>query len=416
MHVPGGAKGSDKLQVIGTPFDHCEHVYRFYGGPPDLDPFGMPGQVLRARRIAMLPEHWGQPLLFGPDVEVYWGNGYSILWTGKVYGNPPFEGLAEAFTHALEAAVAGAEVLLLVPLRTHRAYWEHAWAAQGICYLKRPVVFLGYDHGLPLPCCYLYFGDDFERFRATFAELGRVERLTRLPRPGTVPRMVTKRETQTPEGQAFYKHMGALLVDLIALNPTLTLAELARKHPEIDNPDMIWSMPVGELFGGRKAPAKAKANGKSNGVAKPIVAGPKKAPKKAAAPKKTAKKKTKTKAAAPKKTAKKKTKTKTAAPKKDAESVAAADIAAQAEQEARTAGAAAATAILEPEPAPEPFISAPDKLAAFLDTMKKGDSFITKAFIDTAKVSAQTARKCLNECTRVKKTGDKRTAKWKVVK
>ena len=58
--------------------------------------------------------------------------------------------------------------------------------------------------------------------------------------------------------------------------------------------------------------------------------------------------------------------------------------------------------------------AAADRLTMYLTQLKVGDTFKTTAFIDAAKVSAQTARKCLNESKRVKKSGDKRTVQWTV--
>jgi len=72
----------------------------------------------------------------------------------------------------LGQAKTGAEHMLLVPVRTHRAWWCHtAKRARKIAWLA-PVTFIGYDQAFPTPLCMMYFGLRFEAFDAAFSRLG----------------------------------------------------------------------------------------------------------------------------------------------------------------------------------------------------------------------------------------------------
>jgi hypothetical protein len=426
--------GRDKEQRIGTPAELCPYVYRFFDDEPDLDPFGMPGQVVRAKRIVLLPEHGRarKPFVRGDAWRIAWSLGGG---GGTVYGNPPFEELERAFKKALETSRCHGEVLLLVPLRSHRAYWELAWRAQAICYLKKPVAFLGYKDALSMPCVVLYFGphqvrrgpkgdivDARQRFEDVFGELGRCERLTAWPGDA---RMVAMGDMQ----KIINRHAAKAFAEVVAANPDKTLHEIADLWEDFAGnalfsnkgnnkgapDDFVWNTPVRELFGGLTGLDAAKgrvAAGMRNGAAKFVGVQARSAAQKAAtkrAKAKAAKKKASKKASAkkaPKKSARKK------APAK-AKVIDGRAVAAPAAKAKKAGAGVMPKTVGGTEPAAH--LHGDAAVVHFVNGKKAGTKFTTQDFIAATGKSGQTARKWLHNSKKVVKVGDKRAAAWEVV-
>lgn len=78
----------------------------------------------------------------------------------RVFVNPPYgRHLGDWFAHAVEAAIQGAEVLLLVPARTDVEWW-HRWVAQAdaVCFWAGRITFAGAPAAAPFPSALIYYG------------------------------------------------------------------------------------------------------------------------------------------------------------------------------------------------------------------------------------------------------------------
>ena len=115
------------------------------------------------------------------------GDGLEVFWEDflKTFGNPPWGNCGAFLKRAYEAATFHRRgsldwsIQLLTPLRPHRVYWKWAYTADAWCLLK-PVAYEGFEHQMPTPCVWLYWGSDVARFREVFhGFLGVV--LTRFP-------------------------------------------------------------------------------------------------------------------------------------------------------------------------------------------------------------------------------------------
>lgn len=361
--------GRDKEQSVGTPPELAAPVYEHFNGPPDLDPYGMKGQTFRARTILLLAKH-GRARM--PFVR---GDANDYHWRGSVYGNPAFDALEAAFENALDFSSCGdAEVILLVPFRCHRAYWQLAWRAQAICYLARPVAFLGYEHGFPMACVFLYFGRRAARFERIFASYGRVDRLTPFGENRKLRGMTTTQEIVEA-------HQIAAMRDLFRAFPTMSIGSIFEEAgwtpplaADDDDPDgemanILLDTPIEQLFGGPGSDPRPK-----------LALAPQPLPRK----RKLGKKK-----AAPPRTAKPKAK-------------------AKAKPKTKPAGKVTA--------ARGPAVDARQwTVEKFCAKRKSGDSFSTEDYATFGSFSGQTARRRLHESGLVTKEGDKRGAKWVVV-
>jgi hypothetical protein len=99
--------------------------------------------------------------------------GLSHPWEPFTYANPPFKYLKDWLAKALDEYVSGTrEMMLLVPVRTHRKWFRAACLlADDTCWLD-PVTFEGYPTSFPAPLCMLYYGERKDRFREVFNALG----------------------------------------------------------------------------------------------------------------------------------------------------------------------------------------------------------------------------------------------------
>lgn len=253
-------KGSGYDQDVCTPRYIARVVHAVLSGPPDLDPFGSLRSVVGALRQYILAH--------GED-------GTTFRWYGKVYTNPPFESptLGQAIQLASEH---DDEVIMLVPLRTHRRYWSPAWTAQAICYLE-PVTFEGETHTFPMPCVLLYWGHRAERFARNARTLGIVRYLTPYELRHRIPDKMTANVYEELQ-----KRQADAVLDVVRQYPELSMIEIiqALSLEEGDAEyDRIMRTPLQELVVHTR-PAKSNgANGHARPAAKRKPKGKRKAPK-----------------------------------------------------------------------------------------------------------------------------------------
>jgi hypothetical protein len=161
-------------QEWGTPEKYVNAVRDFFGGSIDLDPCSNEYSIVNARTEYRLPKH----------------DGLRESWDfPSIYVNPPY-GINKKHGTSINkwlcrCAVAykehKSEVLALVPVATNTGYWKNYvfGAATGVCFLyDTRLMFLvngqNGGKGAPMSCAMIYWGNDFERFLASFRKFGAV--------------------------------------------------------------------------------------------------------------------------------------------------------------------------------------------------------------------------------------------------
>lgn len=168
--------GKDRPQNICSPEYLLEPIVRFIGRPRaevlatnvrwivDLDPCSNDEAVVPAI------VRWTEA---DDGLELDWR-----FWDGEdvgeppqvrsIFVNPPWGDLRPWLVRCA-AARAHAEVIALIPLRSHRRCFDPVWAtADAICFLP-PVRFLGQESALPVPCVLVYWGKRRRAFFRRFA-------------------------------------------------------------------------------------------------------------------------------------------------------------------------------------------------------------------------------------------------------
>lgn len=186
-HVPSGAMGTGYDQDVMTPRTHWSAVLRVLGRERfDVDLFtdARTRHNVPSVRDIVWPQ---QDARVEPWVGVSEVRGMPYC----AWGNPPFGELAWVLERAasIDWRALDAELTLLVPLRPHRVYWDHAHTSDLEVHL-RAFAFEGQTNTFPLPCCLLHWGARAEQL--DFAELGAVVRtapLTQYAPVDTLPSM-----------------------------------------------------------------------------------------------------------------------------------------------------------------------------------------------------------------------------------
>src|SRR5262249_10953978 len=99
-------------------------------------------------------------------------DGLERIWAGfgLVYCNPPYgREIGDWMRKARREALAGAEIIMLVPARPDTAWWQdNIRSAAAVCFWRGRVKFVGAESGAPFPSALIYWGDRVDRFRAVF--------------------------------------------------------------------------------------------------------------------------------------------------------------------------------------------------------------------------------------------------------
>ena len=81
-------------------------------------------------------------------------------WPYNSFGNPPYRDLQTALESALKAHVEGRNVLFLVPVRTRRRWFCHAWGKCPVVAFLAPVRFVGYTNQFPENVCMMLWSHE----------------------------------------------------------------------------------------------------------------------------------------------------------------------------------------------------------------------------------------------------------------
>lgn len=161
-------------QEWGTPEKYVRAVREVLGGQIALDPCSNQYSIVHAQTEYQLPQQ----------------DGLSASWDfPTIYVNPPYGIDKERGTSikkwlgrcALAHNEHQSEVLALVPVATNTAHWKNYvfGQASSVCFLydtRLKFLVNGQDggKGAPMSCAMIYWGENFAKFLAVFAQFGAV--------------------------------------------------------------------------------------------------------------------------------------------------------------------------------------------------------------------------------------------------
>jgi hypothetical protein len=145
----------ERPQDIRTPKALLELVAHALGGKIALD------AADTLQQTPALKHYTGEP---GSD-------GLVEPWTDGTYCNPPYKDLKEWLSKACKEATTGSRIVVLCPVRPHRAWFRRAMReATSIVYLN-PLKFEGFKQAFPAPLCLLCYnveaGESFSAWGET---------------------------------------------------------------------------------------------------------------------------------------------------------------------------------------------------------------------------------------------------------
>lgn len=92
---------------------------------------------------------------YGPPRDA---GGLVLPWLDRTYCNPPYKDLKAWLARAQDEALRGLRIVVLAPVRTHRAWFRDALCKADRVRWLDPVKFEGYDQAFPAPLCLLGWG------------------------------------------------------------------------------------------------------------------------------------------------------------------------------------------------------------------------------------------------------------------
>lgn len=150
-----------------TPLEILSLVEGSWADGIDLDPCWDPLSHVKAARVF--------DVRAGQD-------GLELPWEGRVWLNPPYAPAPAAWLErAARHALAGGEVLALIPAAVGTDYWrEHVWPTASVCCLTPRPRFSSPSSARDTvhlrDCCVLYYGHDHARFAEVWARRGVIVR------------------------------------------------------------------------------------------------------------------------------------------------------------------------------------------------------------------------------------------------
>lgn len=146
-----------------TPTKYVYKINEFFS-EIDLDPCSNEGSIVEATEKYLLPLQ----------------DGLELPWRQRTFVNPPYgSGIKKWFHKSWIEHNKGNEILMLVPVATNTSHWkEYVWnKATAICFLydtrlKFRINGNENNKGCPMACCFIYYGQDKDRFTEVFSECG----------------------------------------------------------------------------------------------------------------------------------------------------------------------------------------------------------------------------------------------------
>lgn len=107
-------------------------------------------------------------------------DGLNQKWSGNIFLNPPYCGLAGKFIEKLKKELAESRVVSAIVLvnahSTDAAWFQYLWSAQALCFTDHRIDFKGDDNrsGSTHGSVFAYFGNDVSAFTEHFQQFGRI--------------------------------------------------------------------------------------------------------------------------------------------------------------------------------------------------------------------------------------------------
>jgi DNA N-6-adenine-methyltransferase (Dam) len=165
MSQPMSVITSSESNEWYTPSDLVERIRKTLG-VISLDPASHP-----------VPQAWIRAEHYFTKAD----DGLSRPWHGHVFLNPPYGRSASKWAAKLIKEYESKRVkqaILLIGAKQGYVWFEKIWRAYPVCSLEKRVRFVnqeGEQNGqAKLATTLVYFGQDVERFRETFSDIGRV--------------------------------------------------------------------------------------------------------------------------------------------------------------------------------------------------------------------------------------------------
>ena len=170
--MSAGRKNNSTNKDFNTPPKYVEAVMEFFDGKLDLDPCSNEFSLIKAKRTISLPE-----------------DGLLCSWNEykTIFINPPFGRFNKTSIYTwLDIAQSASlhfksEILFLIPVATNTKHFKHIvfrWA-EGICFLEDTRLKFWSEgkemkKGAPMACCFVYFGQNYDKFNQVFSKYGKV--------------------------------------------------------------------------------------------------------------------------------------------------------------------------------------------------------------------------------------------------
>lgn len=178
--MSAGRRVNTLSQEWCTPAKYVEVIKRFFDGNIELDPCSNPMSIVHAKVEFSLPEKDGlkEPWMYH-----------------NIYVNPPYGSDKKRGTTiknwlakcCLTNKQTGAEIIALIPVATNTGHWKQSIFGQAaaICFLyDTRLKFLingSEEHkGAPMACCFVYWGENVNKFADIFMQYGAVVDITNL--------------------------------------------------------------------------------------------------------------------------------------------------------------------------------------------------------------------------------------------
>lgn len=171
--MTAGRTAISKTKSWCTPPKYVAAVKEVFGGLIDLDPCSNEDSLVQATHEYIFP----------------YQDGLKESWNFKrIYVNPPYgfdqktgTSIKNWFERIAAAAVAGSEIIALVPVATNTSHWKlyvYPYAAS-LCFLydTRLKFFINGREdpkGAPMSCCTIYYGRNTRKFASVFSKHGAV--------------------------------------------------------------------------------------------------------------------------------------------------------------------------------------------------------------------------------------------------
>lgn len=171
FYMSAGRKNTTDKKDWNTPPKYVQAVQQMFG-EIELDPCSNATSIVNAKFNYVFPEKCG--------LKEHWN--YKTIFV-----NPPYGRDAETKTSifdwikkGVEANSNGAEILYLIPVATNTKHFKELIfkKAKGICFLEDTRLRFWNNgkedkKGAPMSCCFIYFGQDYSKFKSVFQSYGK---------------------------------------------------------------------------------------------------------------------------------------------------------------------------------------------------------------------------------------------------